>query len=108
MSAAGDRGARYIKELMSKDQIGKDHMIKDDVTSTVPTKSHHHDGFFDPDTPVSFTSNSRAGWQSLCYQKSALPGVRGKAITSRTLPTPVTYDTSRSKPRPKPACGTVP
>ncbi len=37
-------------------------------------------------------------------QKSALPVVRGKGITSLMLLTPVRYMMSRSKPRPKPAC----
>ena len=37
-------------------------------------------------------------------QKSALPTVRGWGRTSRMLETPVRYITSRSKPRPKPAC----
>src|SRR5436309_724771 len=42
------------------------------------------------------------------HQNSALPGTRGKGITSRMLPIPVTNCTVRSRPRPKPACGTVP
>ena len=37
-------------------------------------------------------------------QKSALPTVRGWGRRSRMLETPVRYITSRSKPRPKPAC----
>ncbi len=41
-------------------------------------------------------------------QNSALPGARGKGITSRMLPIPVTNCTARSKPSPKPECGTVP
>jgi hypothetical protein len=41
-------------------------------------------------------------------QKSALPGVRAKGITSRMFETPVTNMSMRSKPRPKPECGTVP
>ena len=41
-------------------------------------------------------------------QKSALPGVRGKGITSRMLVIPVTNWISRSRPKPKPAWGTVP
>ena len=41
-------------------------------------------------------------------QKSALLGVRGKGITSRMFAMPVAYCTVRSKPRPKPAWGTVP
>jgi len=36
-------------------------------------------------------------------QKSALPGVRGKGITSRMLAMPVMNWTARSRPRPKPA-----
>ena len=38
----------------------------------------------------------------------ALPGVRANGITSRMFETPVTNISMRSKPRPKPACGTVP
>ena len=41
-------------------------------------------------------------------QNSALPGVRAKGTTSRMLLTPVRNISSRSKPTPKPACGTVP
>jgi len=41
-------------------------------------------------------------------QKSALPGVRGKGITSRMLAMPVMNWMVRSRPRPKPAWGTVP
>ena len=41
-------------------------------------------------------------------QNSALPGVRAKGITSRMFATPVTNMSMRSKPRPKPAWGTVP
>jgi hypothetical protein len=41
-------------------------------------------------------------------QNSALPGVRAKGMTSRMFATPVTNMSMRSKPRPKPACGTVP
>ena len=41
-------------------------------------------------------------------QNSAVPGVRAKGMTSRMLATPVTNISMRSKPRPKPACGTVP
>lgn len=41
-------------------------------------------------------------------QKSALRGVRGNGIASRTLPTPVMYTIKRSKPKPKPECGTEP
>lgn len=41
-------------------------------------------------------------------QNSALPGVRGKGMTSRMLVMPVTKSTRRSNPRPKPECGTVP
>ena len=41
-------------------------------------------------------------------QNSALPGVRAKGITSRMFATPVTNMSIRSKPRPKPAWGTVP
>lgn len=41
-------------------------------------------------------------------QNSALRGVRGKGITSRMFFMPVAYMMARSKPRPKPACGTVP
>ncbi len=36
------------------------------------------------------------------YQNSALPGVRGKGMTSRMLVMPVTKSTKRSNPRPKP------
>jgi len=35
-------------------------------------------------------------------------GGSSKGIASRTFESPVTYATVRSKPRPKPACGTVP
>lgn len=48
----------------------------------------------------------RSGWGLV--QQGALPGVRGKGITSRMFCMPVTNCTSRSKPRPKPACGTLP
>src|SRR6266576_2684287 len=41
-------------------------------------------------------------------QNSALPGVLAKGMTSRILGTPVTNISMRSKPRPKPECGTVP
>ena len=41
-------------------------------------------------------------------QNAALPGVRAKGMTSRMFATPVTNISMRSKPRPKPACGTVP
>ena len=41
-------------------------------------------------------------------QYLAFPGVRGNGMTSRTLESPVAYATVRSKPRPNPACGTVP
>ena len=44
----------------------------------------------------------------LANQYSALPVVRGKGSTSRMFCMPVRYITSRSKPRPKPACGVVP
>ena len=44
----------------------------------------------------------------LRIQNSALPGVRAKGMTSRMFETPVTNMSIRSKPRPKPACGTVP
>ena len=40
-------------------------------------------------------------------QKSALPGWRGKGMTSRMFSTPVQNCTSRSNPSPKPACGTA-
>ena len=42
------------------------------------------------------------------HQNSACPGARGNGIASRILLSPQMYTTSRSKPRPKPACGTVP
>ena len=42
------------------------------------------------------------------HQNSAFPGVRGNGITSRMLAMPVTNWTMRSRPRPKPAWGTVP
>ena len=38
----------------------------------------------------------------------ALPGVRAKGITSRMFEIPVINISMRSKPRPKPECGTVP
>jgi hypothetical protein len=41
-------------------------------------------------------------------QNSALPGVRGNGMTSRMLAMPVMNWTQRSRPSPKPACGTVP
>jgi hypothetical protein len=48
------------------------------------------------------------GYQSASGQNSALPGVRAKGITSRIFGTPVRNISSRSNPRPNPACGTVP
>ena len=48
----------------------------------------------------------RSGWGLV--QQGALPGVRGKGITSRMFCMPVTNCISRSKPRPKPACGAEP
>ena len=48
----------------------------------------------------------RSGWGLV--QQGALPGVRGKGITSRMFCMPVTNCTSRSKPRPKPAWGAEP
>ena len=44
---------------------------------------------------------------STCYA-GQLPGVLGKGIQSRTFFTPVQAINNRSKPMPKPACGTVP
>ena len=44
----------------------------------------------------------------LLHQNSRCLGVRGNGITSRMLVTPVTIMRNRSKPSPKPACGTVP
>ena len=41
-------------------------------------------------------------------QNSACRGARGNGITSRMFSIPVAYWIARSKPRPKPACGTVP
>jgi hypothetical protein len=41
-------------------------------------------------------------------QNSAEPGTRGNGITSRMFAIPVMNCTTRSKPRPKPACGTEP
>ena len=41
-------------------------------------------------------------------QNSADPGTRGNGITSRMFAIPVMNCTTRSKPRPKPACGTEP
>ena len=41
-------------------------------------------------------------------QNSADLGVRGKGMTSRMFCMPVTKRMSRSKPRPKPACGHEP
>ena len=41
-------------------------------------------------------------------QNSAFRVVRGKGSTSRMLPTPVRYMIRRSKPMPKPECGTEP
>jgi len=38
----------------------------------------------------------------------ALPGVRANGITSRMFEMPVMNISMRSKPRPKPECGTVP
>ena len=38
----------------------------------------------------------------------SVPTVLGNSRVSRMLPTPVMYMTMRSKPRPKPACGTEP
>src|SRR5271169_6536469 len=48
------------------------------------------------------TANANTG------QYLAFPGVLGNGMASRTLERPVTYATVRSKPRPNPACGTVP
>ena len=50
----------------------------------------------------------RAAFLKKWDQKSALRAVRGKGSTSRMFCMPVRYITSRSKPRPKPACGVVP
>ena len=44
----------------------------------------------------------------IVVQNSALPGVRAKGMTSRIFGTPVRNISSRSNPRPNPACGTVP
>jgi hypothetical protein len=41
-------------------------------------------------------------------QKSQVRGARGNGMTSRMFAIPVTNMTRRSKPSPKPACGTVP
>ena len=41
-------------------------------------------------------------------QYPALPGVLWNGIASRTLERPVMYAILRTKPRPKPASGTVP
>lgn len=41
-------------------------------------------------------------------QYAALPGQRGKGMTSRMLSRPVAKRMRRSKPRPKPLCGTEP
>ena len=41
-------------------------------------------------------------------QNSAWPGVLGNGMTSRMLVMPVISSTARSRPRPKPECGTVP
>jgi hypothetical protein len=41
-------------------------------------------------------------------QNSQCPGVRAKGITSRMFCMPVTNMSRRSKPMPKPACGTLP
>ena len=49
-----------------------------------------------------------AGMPQFRPQKSALPGVRGKGMTSRMLAMPVMNWIVRSRPSPKPACGTVP
>src|SRR3984893_10925998 len=54
---------------------------------------------------VAFADAVRQGDSGL---NSALPGVRAKGITSRMFETPVTNMSIRSKPRPNPACGTVP
>ena len=45
---------------------------------------------------------------ALSYQNSAEPGYLGNGMTSLMFSTPVTYCTSRSNPRPNPACGTDP
>ena len=45
---------------------------------------------------------------AVATQNSAFPGVRGNGITSRMFAMPVTNCTIRSRPRPKPECGTVP
>jgi hypothetical protein len=49
-----------------------------------------------------------AGRTAAHGQNSALPGARGYGIASRMLASPHTYTTRRSKPSPKPPCGTVP
>src|SRR5207248_1492769 len=69
------------------------------------------DGRFD------FASARRQNLECRCFpwnrgyfpaQNSALPGVRANGITSRMFGTPVMNISIRSKPRPKPECGTVP
>ena len=46
--------------------------------------------------------------QACLTQKSALPGVRGKGITSRIFLRPVRYIIMRSNPRPNPEWGVEP
>ena len=49
-------------------------------------------------------------WPSLCsfFYHMMFLTLLGKSVTSRMFSMPVTYITKRSKPRPKPPCGTVP
>ena len=52
--------------------------------------------------------NWREAGRARLNQKSALPGVRGNGMTSRMFFKPVRYIIIRSRPRPKPECGTEP
>ncbi len=64
-----------------------------------------------PPCPNARPCPSRLRLSKMCVpkaQNSAVPGVRGKGMTSRMFPTPVMNMRSRSKPRPNPACGTLP
>jgi len=64
--------------------------------------------FASPATPPSRPAGSPVSSPMESGQNSAFPGVRAKGITSRILDMPLRNISSRSKPRPKPACGAVP
>ena len=88
-----DPGLVGDEEQGITDQIDREHM--GDLDSLVRLALAGHD------------ANVRAT-RSRDNQNSALPGVRANGMTSRIFATPVTNMSMRSKPSPKPACGTVP